>query len=591
MSQDAVALVKEHLNIADVVARYTQIQRRGNRLTACCPLHQEKTPSFYVDGQKGLYHCFGCGSGGDMIRFIQEIENLGFLEALDFLAEIAGIDLPKNRGTGPSRDLVEQLRTINLEAVKYFQSHLPKEPKATTYLKERGLSASTIKLFRIGYADHRWEGLYEHLRTSFPHDVLMQTGLFKVGKKGTPYDLFRERIIFPISDAYGHVIAFGGRLLPGEEGPKYINSPESPLYTKGKHLYNLNFAKPFLKREPQVVVVEGYMDAIAVYQSGVGGVIASLGTAFTEAQAKLIKRYAEQVVLNFDGDPAGFKAARASIETCLKMDLEVGIVRLPEQMDPDDFLKKHSVEAYREALTRADTFLDFLVAYLGQEGAFQQDPHLRSVLVQELCTSLQHIHDPVVRNFYLEKSSEELGVPLHVIEQVMTRQAEPVQMQPKQNIPRVVQQVLHLSHIEKKLAYLNMHQVVMEDHLDQEQKETLPKILSNVFRANSWMLEFLYSDQEQELTQRLEVVPEQHRATMMEIYFSEGFHFQETSEIRHLYFDLLKTMFERLQDQNRQRMAQLDPSQETQRHQIMRQNFRYRQELSKLEEHLRSGNI
>lgn len=592
MSSDAVVLLKEHLNLVDVVGRYAQLNKRGNRVTACCPLHQEKTPSFHIDAQKGLYHCFGCGSGGDMIKFIQEMENLAFVEALDFLGELAGIELPRNRGRGPSRDLVEQLRAINLEAVKFFQNQLQKSPQIKEYLSERGISEATSKLFRLGYADNRWDGLFEHLRSQFETPALMQSGLFKVGKQGTAYDIFRERIIFPISDAFGHVIAFGGRLLPNHEGPKYINSPETPLYTKGKHLYNMNFAKPFLKRDPNVVVVEGYMDAIQVYQAGVGGVIASLGTAFTEAQAKLIKRYANRVTLNFDGDRAGFKAARASIETCLKCELEVGIVRLPEGLDPDDFLRKQGIDPYRDHLKNAESFLDFLTAYLGEGGRYQEDPHLRSVLVQELCSSLRHLTDPVVRNFYLEKASEELRVPLHVFDQVLKRQAETVSVAaPARQQAPPAQNALRFSHIERKLVYFNMHQVAMEEHLDQEQRETLPRILANIFKHQPWLLEFLYSDQSLELQERLKVIPDNHRPYMLEIFFSEGLQHTDAAEIKQLYFDLLKTMFEKLQENNRQIMAQLDPSEEVKRHQIMRQNFRYRQELGKLEELIRSGNL
>lgn len=592
MSQDAVSLLKEHLTIVEVVGRYAKLQKRGNRVLANCPIHQEKTPSFHIDVQKGLYHCFGCGSGGDLIRFVQEMENLSFPETLDFLAEIAGIELPRNRGRGPSRDLVEQLRAINQEAVQFFQTQLASQPDQRAYLSERGIKDSTIKLFRLGYADHRWDGLYQHLAGQFDPNVLMQSGLFKMGKKGTPYDIFRERIMFPISDAFGHVVAFGGRLLPGQEGPKYINSPESPLYTKGKHLYNLNFAKPYLKRDPTVVVVEGYMDVIQVYQSGVGGVIASLGTAFTDAQAKLLKRYSEKAILNFDGDRAGFKAARASIETFLKIDLDVGVVRLPDDLDPDDYLREHGVQAYREQLEKAGNFFEFLTVHLGENGAFHDDPHLRSVLIQELCLSLRHIEDPVVRNFYLDKASEDLNVPRHVVEQVFNRQATPA---PEPMLPReppmVDKPVVNFNHIERKFVYLNMHQVMLEDHLDQEQRETLPKILNSVFKNQAWILEFLYTDLKADLQERLQVVPEALRPHLLEIFFTEGFQSNETEEIRLLYFDLLKTMFEKLMMRNRRLLTQLDPSDDTKRKEILQQNFRYRKELSKLELLIRSGDI
>jgi len=592
MSNDAVTLIKEHVQLAEIVGRYTQLQKRGTRYVARCPIHQEKTPSFNLDPQKGLYHCFGCGSGGDLIRFVQDMEHLSFVEALDFLAEIAGIELPKNRGHGPSRDLIERIRAINLAAVEYFQKQLAKAPPALEYLKERGLSSATIKLFKIGFADNRWEGLYEHLRKRFEHDDLMTSGLFKMGKKGTAYDIFRERVIFPIVDAFGHVIAFGGRLLPGQEGPKYINSPETPLYTKGKHLYNLHFAKPFLKRDPVVVVVEGYMDVLQVYQSGVGAVIASLGTAFTENQGKLLKRYAQKALLNFDGDQAGFKAARTSIETFLQIDLEVGVVSLPDNQDPDDFIRGQGVDAYRRQLERADTFFDFLITHLGQGGGYRQDPHLRSLLVQELCQSLRKITDPVVRDFYLDKASEDLEVPRHVIQQVYQRHSETLQAKPQPPKPVVEPPpTFELTHIEKKYLYLIMHQIPFEQDLNEDQQETLPKILAQIFRNRGGLLEFIYAEEGQDIHQRIQLVQDTLRPVIMEVFFSEGFQTVEDEEVHKLYYDLLKLMFEKLQDRNRRILAQLTPTDDTRRHQLMRQNFQYRRELGKIEEMIRSGEI
>ena len=592
MSSDAVTLIKEHLQLAEVVGRYTQLQKRGTRFVARCPIHQEKTPSFNLDPQKGLYHCFGCGSGGDMIRFVQDMENLSFPEALDFLAEIAGIELPKNRGHGPSRTVIEQIRAINLAAVDYFQKQLTKAAPALDYLKDRGLSPSTVKLFKLGYSDNRWDGLYQHLSQTYDHNQLMTSGLFKAGKKGGAYDIFRERIIFPIVDAFGHVIAFGGRLLPGQEGPKYINSPETPLYTKGKHLYNLHFAKPFLKRDPTLVVVEGYMDVIQVYQSGIGGVIASLGTAFTESQAKLLKRYAQKAILNFDGDRAGFKAARASIETFLKIDLEVGIVSLPDNQDPDDFLRSQGVEAYRRQLEDASTFFDFLVQQLGQGDAYRTDAHLRSLLIQELCQSLQHISDPVVRDFYLDKASEDLEVPRHVIQQVARQHASPApSISPSSRPAEDPKPQLELTHIEKKYLYMVMHQVPFEQELNEEQQETLPKILTQIFQHRGGLLEFIYSEDTGDIHHRLQLIHEPLRPILLKIFFSEGFQTVDGEMVHKLYYDLLKLMFEKLQDRNRRLLAQLPPTDETRRHQLMRQNFQYRRELGKLDEMIRSGEI
>ena len=433
MSDDAVALVKESLSLADLVGRYVQLKRKGNRLAACCPFHNEKTPSFYVDPAKGFFHCFGCGAGGDLIRFAMDIEGMTFREALEFLADIAGVDLPKFRGKGgPSKDVVDAYRAINEEAVNFYHQNLVRNKPAMAYLAERGIKPSTVNLFKLGYAPNQWDGLINHMRNRFDGKLLSQCGLFKQSDKGRVYDMFRDRVIFPIRDSLGNTIAFGGRLIEGD-GPKYINSPETPIYKKGKHLYNMDLAKNLLKSDKvdAVVVVEGYMDVIQVYQAGVMNVIASLGTAFTPEQARLIQRHTDKVLLNFDGDRAGFKAARSSIEVCLQKDLKIGVVSLPGGQDPDDYIKENGVKAYREQLEQADTFYDFLLAYFSKDRDIQANPHERSFLAQEVCSTLKFVEDPVVRGFYLEKLAGDLEVPNHVLMQLVEQSKAPPQPKPK----------------------------------------------------------------------------------------------------------------------------------------------------------------
>jgi len=433
---DGAALIKENLSISELIGRYVQLKRKGHRLTACCPFHNEKSPSFHVDETKGFYHCFGCGQGGDLIKFAMEIEGLSFPEALDFLADIAGVELPKRGRSGPARELVDGLRQINAEAVQFYHNLLNKNPAAKKYLLDRGIRESTIQLFKLGFAPNQWDGLYNHIRNKFSPALMEKSGLFKLGKTGKPYDIFRDRVMFPIYDTYNHVVAFGGRLISGEDGPKYINSPETPLYTKGRHLYNLQFARAFLKKTREVVVVEGYMDAIQVYQAGVGGVIASLGTAFTPEQGKLLKRYTPKVILNFDGDKAGFKAARTSIETFLKLDMEIGVVSLPDNQDPDDFIKNQGVEAYKAQIGEATGFYEFLMEYLAEDRDLIEDPRHRSHVAQELCTSLHCITDPVVQSYYLEKLGEDLNIPKHVVEQLFSQKAPAPARKPTKKAPR-----------------------------------------------------------------------------------------------------------------------------------------------------------
>lgn len=420
MSGEGPQLIKESLSFAAFVGRYTKLQRRGGRLAACCPIHKEKTPSFYLDEAKGFFHCFGCGRGGDLIRFCMEVEGLEFLDALEYLAEVAGVELPKRGQVGPGRETVEKIREVNEAATAYFQSQLARNDAAKEYLRKRGITDGTVRLFRLGLATAQWDGLYTHLLQKFDAKLLASSGLFKEGRTDKPYDLFRNRIIFPIRDVYGHTVAFGGRLFTEEEGPKYINSPETPLYVKGKHVYNLDFAKAFLKKKPEagVLVVEGYMDVIQLYQAGVCNVIAGLGTAFTPDQGKLLKRFAKRIVLNYDGDAAGFKAARAAIEVFLPLDLELGVVTLPDKLDPDDFIRKHGVAAFNQKLVQAEDFLDYLVRYLSDGKSLDQNPHMRSQVAHELVEIIDKIPDPVIHDHYMNRTSTALSLSLAVLEQL-----------------------------------------------------------------------------------------------------------------------------------------------------------------------------
>lgn len=582
---DGVSLVKENLSITTLAGRYVKLQRKGNRLAACCPFHAEKTPSFYVDESKGLYHCFGCGKGGDLIQFAQDIENLSFAESLDFLADLAGIELPKRHGSaGPSRDLVEALRTVNREAVAFYNRQLRNAEKARHYFEGRGLRDSTVQLFKLGYASGQWDGLYSHLSERFEPQLLQQSGLFKTATSGKIFDLFRDRVIFPIQDAFGNTVAFGGRAIEGEEGPKYINSPETPLYTKGKHVYNLHFAKAFLKKEPMVIVVEGYLDAIQVYQAGVSNVVASLGTAFTAEQAKLLKRYARKVLLNFDADAAGFKAARASIETLLKHDLDIGVVTLPDKQDPDDFIRSAGVGPYREQLGRARSFYPYLVEFLNREGDPVGDPRHRSWVVQELCQTLKHIPDPVVRTDYLKRISEEFQLPEHVVEQVFHQKSE----RSRAGRARLVASAggghgrrPGFSKIEQEFLYLVMHHESFNQYFNEKHRAALPKILSHVFCNSDWVLELIHNDAT-DLNQRMAMFSPARQEALRAIYFSKDFDARHTERLESLFPDLLRQMLLNISEVNRLRIRQLPPEEEEKKKELMGKNARIMKQYHQL---------
>ncbi len=574
---DSVSIIKDNLTIADLVGRYVSLKRKGSRLTACCPFHNEKTPSFHVDSDKGFFHCFGCGKGGDLIKFAQEIEGLDFRETLDFLADIAGVELPKRRWSGPGRDVIENIRALYDDAVAYYQNQLRRNPAARDYLDRRGLRENTVNLFKIGYAPSQWDGLYNHLQGKHPPQIIDQCGLFKRSKTtGSWFDLFRDRVMFPIYDAYGHAIAFGGRLVSGEDGPKYINSPETPIYTKGKHVFNAQFAKAFFKKTREAVIVEGYMDAIQIYQAGVGHVIAGLGTAFTDDQAKLVGRFAKKVILNFDGDSAGFKAARATIETFLKQDMDIRVAALPDNMDPDDFVKSQGVDAYRAQLDNALDFFDFLLQYLADGKNLRDDPRQRSFAVQELCRSLALIQDPVVRNHYLDLLAERLALSRHLIDEVMHRQtgkSTPSPRAGRQTPPAPDRRPKSglFNKIEQEFLHYAMRDADYARFLEESHRQTLPRLLNRVFHDRPWTVDFL-DNRQSDFEERLAPVPESCRGLFREIYMSEAFDAEPNQRLEELFLELYKEMLLKQSAILKQRIRSLPPDEERLIKDLMRKN-------------------
>lgn len=513
---DAAALVKQSIALSAVVGRYVSLKRRSNRLVGLCPFHSDSAPSFYVDDQRGFYHCFGCNKGGDVIHFVQEIEKLSFPEALDFLADLAGIELPRHRVRGPGKETVDALRAIQEEAVQFFSARLKRHDAARQYLEERGVRPSTWKLFRLGYADGDWDSLYAHLEPRYSPELLGKSGLFKQARQGRIYDAFRDRIMFPISDVHGHVIAFGGRRM-GEEGPKYINSPETPLYTKGRHVYNLHLARPFLKKDPRIIVVEGYMDAIQVYQAGVGNVVASLGTAFTQAQAKLLRRYASRIVLNFDADPAGFKAARTSIETLLGERFDVRVMSLDQGQDPDDFIRTHGVEQYREILDHASPFLTFLLDFFGHHRQFDGDPNKKSEAIHEICQSLQCISDPVLREHFQAELAEAVGTSLGAVRAVARAfKAPQVEKRRAPASKRVGTQPRNRT--EEEFIFLSIQHPDLWERLSEEQQAVTGQVLAN----RETLTEFIKAG-DLDFSQRLAILEPSEQEKIRALTLSEDY--------------------------------------------------------------------
>ena len=359
--------VKAAVDIVRVISEYVRLRKAGANYIGLCPFHSEKTPSFYVHPTRQFYHCFGCKAGGDVFKFVQSMERITFPETLKLLAEKYGIPLPKTESRGdldPGTKERLALLEINQKATQFFRNQLrttPEGRQALNYLKSRGLNEETIDKFEIGYSLSSSDNLFRRLSQEFPLDLILKSGLVLASDYDSRhYDRFRKRIIFPISSESGKVIAFGGRIL-GEGQPKYLNSPETPLYSKGRTLYALHQARESVRQQDFAILVEGYMDCIALHQSGVMNVTASCGTSLTEQQAKLLSRFSERVVVNFDPDSAGAAATLRSFNILLESGFAIQVLLLPGGDDPDAFVKTRGVVEYRRLLERAPLYFDYLL--------------------------------------------------------------------------------------------------------------------------------------------------------------------------------------------------------------------------------------
>jgi len=367
--------LKNRADLVRIIQPYAQdLKKKGANWMACCPFHQEKTPSFSVNPSKGFYKCFGCGKGGTAFNFLMEMEGLNFPEAIKRVAEISGIMLPEpiddqnyeinKKKKEEKKKIADEIIELNKIALEFCETELlannAKAKAAREYLEKRGISEETQKAFHIGFSPDKWDGLLNLLREKNIDDKLIeQSGLVSVNEeKDRVFDRFRGRIMFPVLDVNGNAIAFGARAM-GSDEPKYLNSPETPAYTKGDHLYGLFQSKNDIRQKKFAILVEGYLDLIALYQFGVKNVAASLGTAFTDQQAKLLHRFTDRIVINYDGDNAGIKAARRAIEHLLPQEFDVKVLVLPDGKDPDDFIRENGADAYNERRGKAAGFLRF----------------------------------------------------------------------------------------------------------------------------------------------------------------------------------------------------------------------------------------
>lgn len=403
-SDDIIEEVRQKNDIVDVVSQYVKLTRKGSSYFGLCPFHNEKTPSFSVTPGKQMYYCFGCGAGGNVFNFIMEYENYSFGEALKHLADRAGVELPKIEYSREVREKAEQkaeLLEINKQAAQYYYYQLRTEGgrQGHEYLAGRQLSEETMRKFGLGYSDKFGSGLYKYLKSKgYSDERLRESGLFNVDERHGMYDKFWNRVIFPIMDVNNRVIGFGGRVM-GDGKPKYLNSPETKIFDKSRNLYGLNIART--TRKKYLILCEGYMDVISMHQAGFTNAVASLGTALTSGHASLLKRYTQEVLLLYDSDEAGIRAALRGIPILREAGVNSRVVNLKPYKDPDEFIKNMGPEAFEERLNQASDSFMFRVSVAESEFPMEE-PQGQNRFFERCAQMLLELKDELERNLYIE---------------------------------------------------------------------------------------------------------------------------------------------------------------------------------------------
>lgn len=408
--------LRRQADIVRVISDYVTLKKKGTNWMACCPFHQEKSPSFSVSPSKDIFYCFGCAKGGSVFNFVMELERVSFPEAVRIVAEKTGVPLPvmvDDKGHEARRKEADEVIQLNGWALEFWERQLQEGGEAQAareYIEGRGISDETRQTFRLGYAPDSWDALGNHLKSRGATIAQIErSGLVVKKDAGGYYDRFRGRVIFPVMDAQGRPVAFGARAIRAGDEPKYLNSPETTAYTKGRHLFGLNVSREEIRRKKFVILVEGYLDLIVPYQFGVRNVVASLGTALTPEQARLVGRFARKVVVNYDGDKAGVKAAKRAIETLLAEDFEIKVLVLPEGADPDEFMRAEGAEEYNRRRGEAFPYIQFVIDQALRERDLRVPAH-KAEAVDEVLPYLRAVKNRIQKREYFDMAMDALRV-------------------------------------------------------------------------------------------------------------------------------------------------------------------------------------
>ena len=409
ISEEILEKIKEANDIVDVISESVRLKKSGRSFSGLCPFHNEKSPSFSVSQEKQIYKCFGCGESGNVITFVMKNKHMPFMDAIKFLADRSNIVLQEEARVNPTARKKELLYKVNVEAGRFFYSNLRANKIAKEYFLNRGIREETIKKFGLGYAKDSWNNLLFYLRKlGYSDNVLLEAGLVLTSEKtGNNYDRFRNRVMFPVFDYRGKVIGFGGRVLDDSK-PKYLNSPETLVFQKGTNLYGLNFAIKSNMQERYFIMVEGYMDLITLHQYGITNVVASLGTALTENQARLLKRYADKVIISYDADVAGQTATVRGLEILKNAGFDVRVLSIPQGKDPDEYVRSNGKEAFIKLINDAEGLVDYRIKKAGENINFKDSNDL--IRYGKKVTEILAQVNPIEKDIYIKKISENTGI-------------------------------------------------------------------------------------------------------------------------------------------------------------------------------------
>lgn len=409
ISEEILEKIKEANDIVDVISESVRLKKSGRSFSGLCPFHNEKSPSFSVSQEKQIYKCFGCGESGNVITFVMKNKHMPFMDAIKFLADRSNIVLQEEARVNPTARKKELLYKVNVEAGRFFYSNLRANKIAKEYFLNRGIREETIKKFGLGYAKDSWNSLLFHLRKlGYKDEILLEAGLVLTSEKtGNNYDRFRNRVMFPVFDYRGKVIGFGGRVLDDSK-PKYLNSPETLVFQKGTNLYGLNFAIKSNMQERYFIMVEGYMDLITLHQYGITNVVASLGTALTENQARLLKRYADKVIISYDADVAGQTATMRGLEILKNAGFDVRVLSIPQGKDPDEYVRSNGKEAFIKLINDAEGLVDYRIKKAGENINFKDSNDL--IRYGKKVTEILAKVNPIEKDIYIKKISENTGI-------------------------------------------------------------------------------------------------------------------------------------------------------------------------------------